>query len=235
MSDLTAAAAPDLLSRRAGRREVLLGGALVLTGLGSGLLARGASVTAPAQAGQLALPATVGPWSRSAAEGVLIPKGEEPGEEVYDDVVTGYYTSAGEPPVMLLIAYGSAQTGTTQLHRPEVCYPAAGFKVHKGPNIALDLPGKMIAARTMTATAVGRVEQILYWSRVGRDYPTSTNDQRWSVLRNTLNGVVPDGALVRMSIIDPHRPAAMAALKTFAAALIETASPKALRLLTGPA
>ncbi|CAA9534239.1 MAG: hypothetical protein AVDCRST_MAG31-2671 [uncultured Sphingomonas sp.] len=216
------------------RREVLVGGGLLATALASGLLARNAALADPTIDRELHIPDTVGRWSRSADEGILIPRAEED-EQLYDQVVTGYYTSDSAPSVLLLIAYGSAQTGTTQLHRPEVCYPAAGFRVRELPDVSLQLRGRSIGARTMTAVATRRVEQILYWSRVGRDFPTSTNDQRWSVLRQTFQGLVPDGALVRLSIIDPDRPAAIALLAGFAAALVEASPPGMRHLLTGPA
>lgn len=216
------------------RREVLLGGGMLTTALASGLLARNAAHADTTAGREMLIPDTVGRWSRSSDEGILIPRGEED-EQLYDKVVTGYYTSDFAPSVLLLIAYGSAQTGTTQLHRPEVCYPAAGFQVRELPDVSLQLPGRSIRARTMTAVATQRVEQILYWSRVGRDFPTSTNDQRWSVLRQTFKGLVPDGALVRMSIIDPDRPAAMTLLQGFAAALVMASSPAMRRLLTGSA
>jgi EpsI family protein len=216
------------------RREVLVGGGLLATALASGLLARNAALADGASAREVLIPDRVGRWSRSSDEGILIPRGEED-EQLYDKVVTGYYTSDSAPSVMLLIAYGSAQTGTTQLHRPEVCYPAAGFQVRELPDLPLQLPGRSVRARTMTAVATRRIEQILYWSRVGRDFPTSTNDQRWSVLRQTFQGLVPDGALVRMSIIDPDRPAAMVLLQGFAAALVAASPPDMRRLLTGSA
>lgn len=215
------------------RREVLVGGGLVAVALASGLLARSASVAAPVDGGELHIPDRIGPWARSTAEGILIPQGEEPEDRIYDQVATGYYTSPSAPSVMLLIAYGSAQTGTTQLHRPEVCYPAAGFRVRKWADVPLQLPGLPIQARSMTANATGRTEQILYWSRVGRDFPTSTTDQRWSVLRHTLKGLIPDGALVRMSIIDADRSASMDVLRAFAAALVTASLPDLRRVMTG--
>jgi EpsI family protein len=184
---------------------------------------------------ELTVPDVVGPWRRSAADGILIPRGERPEDRTYDDVVTAYYTSPSAPSVMLLIAYGSAQTGSTQLHRPEVCYPAAGFHVRGSHEQALTLGTKSIAARTMTATATGRTEQILYWSRVGNDFPTSPMDQRWSVLRYALHGVTADGALVRMSVMDDDAAAALPYLRAFASALVATSGSEMRRLLIGAA
>lgn len=218
-----------------GRREFLIGGAMAVTALASGALARGASGLMPKLGAELRIPDHVGPWTRSAAEGVLIPQGETPDDRTYDQVVTGFYTSPSAPSVMLLVAYGGAQTGTTQLHRPEVCYPAAGFKVARWPDVSLKVRGVPIQARAMTATAVERTEQILYWSRVGDDFPTSAMEQRWSVLRNTFRGLIPDGALVRMSIIDPDHQAAVPVLRGFASALVEEADPGARRMLVGTA
>ena len=217
------------------RREFLIGGTLMTTAVASGFLARRASADAQVTGGELTVPDIIGPWRRSAADGILIPRGEQPEDRTYDDVVTAYYTSASAPSVMLLIAYGSAQTGTTQLHRPEVCYPAAGFHVRRSHDEVLTVSGERVAARAMTATATGRTEQILYWSRVGNDFPTSAMDQRWSVLRYALHGVTADGALVRMSVMSDNAAAALPYLRAFANALVATSRGRMRRLLIGTA
>jgi EpsI family protein len=216
------------------RREVLLGGAFGAAAILSGLARPGTDRWLSSRSLEAVVPASIGPWRQSSSAGVLIPQGEDDPEAVYDDLLTRNYVSDAASSVMLLVAYGNAQTGGTQLHRPEVCYPAAGFRMQRSSDTRLRLAGDaVVRARLMTAVARGRVEQILYWTRIGRDFPTDSLGQRWSVLRQTLQGNVPDGALVRMSTINPDQDAGDRVLRNFASALAEPGGPELRRLLLG--
>ena len=217
------------------RRELVIGGALGAAALVSELitprpdpdrLRRGLSL-------ETLVPKVIGHRARANFNTILIPKGEEAKDKSYDEVVTRYYTGGSAPPIMLLIAYGSAQVGNTELHRPEVCYPSAGFRLRSWPDVPLHFLGTTISARSMTAFATGRIEQILYWSRVGRSFPTSSLAQRWAALRATMQGSVPDGVLVRISTIDSDREAALPVLREFADMLLDAGGPELRMLLTG--
>ena len=219
----------------ANRREFLVGGALLASGAASLVLANAATPLAM-QTAELKseIPARIGGWTFRPGGSDLIPQGEGGGEEVYDQIVSRHYRSEAEPPVMLLIAYGSAQSGSTQLHRPEVCYPAAGFRIIERPDIALSVASpRVIRTRNLTAIASGRVEQIVYWSRVGKDFPGSGFDQRWSILRQTLVDGIPDGVLVRISTIEADPTAGVQVLRRFAAALASSGGPGLRHLLWG--
>ncbi|MCW3796563.1 EpsI family protein [Sphingomonas sp. BN140010] len=233
MNDATA----SVRAPSASRREFLVGGALLASALASGALARAVGASGPA--GTLRaedVPQRFAEWRFSPSNTLLIPEGEGAGDPVYDQVVARHYVSDTDLPVMLLIAYGGAQSGSTQLHRPELCYPAAGFRMIDHPDVLLRLPGAPpIPARTLTGTAPGRTEQIVYWSRVGADFPTRSLAQRWSVLRQTIAHGAPDGALVRFSAITEDQDAGLAALRRFAAALLAASGPNLRQLLVGAA
>ncbi|RST31455.1 EpsI family protein [Sphingomonas ginkgonis] len=218
-----------------GRRELLVGGALAAAAVGAALLGRSTRAAAARLSVPLdrQLPDRLASWSRAPSSGVLIPRAEDTGSDTYDDVATAYYVSPRLPAIMFLLAYGSAQTGTTQLHRPEVCYPSAGFEVSGGE--ALSIPPAGIAGRALSARAPGRDEQILYWTRVGDRFATSNLDQQWSVFRDSLSGNIPDGALVRMSLLGPSLAAALPVLEHFARELVAAAAPKLRSLLVGRA
>ena len=181
------------------------------------------------------VPERIGTWSMSRYDPILIPRGEKGEGTTYDSVLSRYYISESAAPVMLLIAYGAEQAGNTQLHRPEVCYPAAGFKLKEGPNVHLHASGKDITARLVTASATPRVDQILYWTRIGTEFPTSSLDQRWATLRQTLSGTIPDGVLVRISVVDEDREAALKVIGVFANALLSSGSEELRTLLQGRA
>lgn len=217
------------------RREFVVAGALAATAAGSYLITPRADPDRLSGRRSLdrLVPDVIGQRRRSELGSVLIPRGEGGEKKSYDQVVTRYYTGGSAAPIMLLIAYGSAQVGTTQLHRPEVCYPAAGFKLRSWPDVALRMPGTTIEARSLTALATGRVEQILYWSRVGPEFPTSSLAQRWATLRETMRGSIADGVLVRISTIEANRASALPALRQFASELVGAGGSQLRALLTG--
>jgi EpsI family protein len=180
------------------------------------------------------VPERFGPWKSSPANGVLIPTAEAPAETGYDDLLTRYFVDDAGRTIMFLVAYGAAQSGNTQLHRPEACYPAAGFSLGDSARTSLeDRAGTKIDARTLTATKPGRIEQILYWSRVGAAFPTDSASQSLAVIRQSLSGSAPDGALVRMSTLGSDRASALTLLRLFANDLLQQPAPSLRRLLTG--
>jgi EpsI family protein len=220
----------------ANRREFLIGGALLGTAVASQFMTAAAHPSAlPKVDLDRLVPQAIGNW-RHVPGNADIPRGEVSSEEVYDQVVARHYAGGDLRPVMLLIAYGRTQGGTTQVHRPELCYPAAGFDIFARDNLALTVPGRApLPARNLTAVATGRTEQILYWTRIGRDFPVSGMEQRWSVLRQTVSSGMPDGVLVRISTIEAERGPATATLRDFAAELMKAGSPALRGLLWGPA
>jgi EpsI family protein len=216
------------------RRDLLIAGALGSAAVVPALISPGAQAVdlEGAMSLERLVPERVESWRHLPSPGILIPKGEG-GDESYDDVLTRYYVSESASPVMLLIGFGGIQSGNAQLHRPEVCYPAAGFHLDHWEDIALALSGRSVSARAVTAAAPGRIEQILYWTRIGSDFPTSSLAQRWSILRHSIRGSLPDGTLVRISTIDPNRARAVRSLRTFAASLVGSGSPRLRELLIG--
>ncbi len=223
------------MSSSLNRRDFVIGGVLTGTALLCASVAPGRSPLIKRRTLDRLVPQQIGPWTASHYEPVVIPRGEEPEGLSYDSVVTRYYVSESALPIMLLIAYGSAQTGETQLHRPEVCYVAAGFKMHGWPNVILQTAERRIDARVLTATAPGRTDQILYWTRVGGEFPTTSVEQRWSTLRQTLRGSIPDGVLVRISVDEEDRATAMQFMRTFAADLLSSGGPRLREILEGAA
>ena len=131
------------------RRELVIGGALGSAALVAQL------ITPRPDPGRLRggtsldklVPKTIGQRTSANFEGVLIPQGEDTKDKSYDQVLTRYYTGGSVAPIMLLIAYGSAQVGNTELHRPQVCYPSAGFRLRSWPNVTLNFLGTISCAR----------------------------------------------------------------------------------------
>jgi EpsI family protein len=124
------------------------------------------------------------------------------------------------------------QDGLLQLHRPEVCYPVGGYKLTDTQISDFTImPGQSIPIRSFTADSDSRVEQVMYWTRVGDVMPTSWAEQRWAVVRANLAGAIPDGILVRVSAIDLDMKASMALLQDFAQSMAQAARPDVRKLL----
>lgn len=221
--------------RQWSRRELLIGGTFMGAAIAAGALRLGSEHPDATDRPPLErlIPGRIGSWSRQPFSDVLIPRGEDAEDKTYDDVFTGYYSASGGSGITLLVAYGSAQVGDTELHRPEVCYPAAGFQLRRWPDVTLRLPGRRVPAVVMTATAPERTEQMLYWSRIGTVFPTSSVGQRWAILKQTLRGSVPDGVLVRMSAIGTDREEGLRMLESFAGQMLSTGGPVLRLMLLG--
>lgn len=178
------------------------------------------------------IPTKIGDWTFETTSGLVLPPPDATVDRLYDELTTRVYTRPNSPPVMLLIAYGSVQDGLLQLHRPEVCYPVGGYRLTDTEISDFTImPGQSIPIRSFTADSDSRVEQVMYWTRVGDVMPTSWAEQRWAVVRANLAGAVPDGILVRVSAIDLDMKASMALLQDFAQSMAQAARPDVRKLL----
>lgn len=223
--------------RGGSRREVLLGGALLATAATAfAFLPRTPRVALPEGGIGRAVPERIGPWRRSDDPGfVLPPSDEEAAAAVYEEQLTRAYDDGAGPAVMLLIAYDRTQSGLLQIHRPESCYPGSGFTLSPPrPVMAMLAPGVTASATFLTATRDDRIEQLLYWTRIGDAFPGDWHAQRWTIAAQNLRGYVPDGVLVRMSTISPDADAALRQLVRFARALFLASPAAGRRLLAGP-
>jgi EpsI family protein len=219
------------------RRDLLVGGAAILAaGTAYARMPRRPIMLIGKDQLEHLVPLHVGGWSYETASGLVLPPPDQLARLIYDQQVTRAYTSPDEPPVMLLMAYGSSQGGMLQIHRPEICYPASGFRLSETKITSIPIAGgHEVPARGFTARSDTRMEQVLYWTRIGNLVPTSWTGQRLAVIRNNLVGSVPDGLLVRLSTVTPDRAQAQAVLKKFAAMMLDTMPIAARRQLIGAA
>lgn len=179
-------------------------------------------------------PKTVGSWEYQSDNGLVLPPEDELRDRLYSRVLTRYYASPSQLPVMFLVAYSSRQDGMLQVHRPETCYPAAGYELMHERLIPLDVGGGLtVPGHYLNARSISRHEQLIYWTRIGNDFPTRWWAQHWAVAKENLKGRVPDGVLVRVSTAAPDDETAMITLKRFLPAMLEQLSPVARRVLFG--
>ena len=185
------------------RRDVLVGGAALAAAGASWMLAPRETLDLMGRA-KLAeiVPDRFGAWTSELSDKLVQPKTRgKLADLLYSDTLSRIYRRAGhEEQVMMLIAYGSTQSDLLQLHRPETCYPAFGYRIARNEQVRLKIGEKGLPAREMLAVGPGRSESILYWTRIGDALPTDGGEQRLVRLRMAMAGYVPDGLLARFSI-----------------------------------
>jgi len=217
------------------RREALFGGALALGGaLGLGLQPRvEAPVWATTPLGAL-VPETLPGWQAMPGVAETIVPVDESGfvARTYGAVLARIYGNAAGKQVLTVIACAAGTRGGRQIHRPEGCYPAAGFTIEAERDQSVRLSdGSAVPGRFLTARADDRIEQVLYWIRVGDRFPQSVLAQELVALHSALAGVAADGVLVRLSTVGGDAAGACALLTRFAGALVAGCGPAGRALL----
>lgn len=215
-------------------RRAIIGGMLACA---SGFAyARQPQVAAPAMNKKTfvaMVPGPFGDWTTLSEGDVVLPPPDALSDRLYDNLVTRIYQKPGIPPVMMLIAYNNEQNGVLQVHRPETCYPVGGFELTKTEKIEVPNQGASIPANIFTAMSSTRTEQVVYFTRLGNSFPRSWANQRLAVINANLAGDIPDGIMMRVSMLGIGQAQARQILSDFIREFI-SASPRRLqKLLVG--
>ena len=150
------------------------------------------------------LPTKFDDWAPVPGLNVVTPPTPDSLErEVYNQEASRGFVDREGHIVMLMVAYGESQSDRLQLHHPEVCYTAQGFRVSRTNSLkfAYSPSAPPIKLTRLVATREERVEPISYWMRIGYDNTTSNWARQALKLGYGLEGWVPDGALFRVSTI----------------------------------
>lgn len=211
------------------RRELIIGGACVAAASASYALKprRRVSLQGAVKLDQL-IPRSFGAWTSRDVSDLVAPQAPDSlMAKLYGETVGRVYqrVSTGTE-IMMLLAHGDTQSNDLQLHRPEVCYPAFGFAISRSQPIQLPLPGGvLLPSRRLVASAPGRQENIIYWSRLGEYLPTDGTQQRVDRLTTSMHGYVADGLLARFSALGPDAEPVFATLTQFIGELIRAVPP----------
>lgn len=150
------------------------------------------------------VPRAFGGWQvdNSVLPLVADPTANELANRIYSEVLTRTYISSEGLRVMLVIAYGKDQSEAFQVHSPEVCYPAQGFRVNRSRREQINLAHKSQPVVRLESSMAGRHEPITYWITMG-EYVVNGGaaDRRDIRFKYGFRGFVPDGMLVRVSSI----------------------------------
>lgn len=156
-------------------------------------------------------------------------------DRIYNQTLSRTYINNAGERIMLSLAYGSDQSDSMQVHRPEVCYPAQGFQIMKQKRGKLAVGGQEVPVKRLVAAQGPRVEPITYWIVVGNQVTRGDTDRKLARVLLGLTGKVPDGMLVRVSSIDRNDEHAFQVHADFLNALAGALEPEKRQRLIGAA
>jgi EpsI family protein len=224
--------------------QALLASAAIL---GAGILAETIKPTEllasthPAPNLEMTLPKEFGEWHLVPNVGLVTPSEPEAyvraelEQRIYSQEVSRGYADAAGNMVMFLVAYGPVQNYRLKSHLPEVCYSAAGFRVSaKNVNkVSYLKDAPALTVSRLIAEKEGRFEPITYWMKVGDDVATGVFDRQIARMKYGVEGIIPDGALIRVSTVGLSEAAAYKLQDKFVHDLLEALSPKDRKFFTG--
>lgn len=172
---------------------------------------------------EAAIPKSFGDWKIDTS---IVPIAPTPDvqallDKIYSQILARTYVDSKGQRVMLSIAYGGDQSRDTQVHKPEVCYPAQGFQIESIAAGVLDAAASKIPVMRLVATKGPRVEPVTYWITVGDSVVRGALEQNLARLKYGLTGTVPDGILVRVSTISRDTPRAYVQQQQFVSDLLQ--------------
>jgi EpsI family protein len=219
------------------RISVLLAGLMVFASVG-GIAARPSSKAsdgAPRYLLEDIVPKQFGDWRELPQRSVQVvnPQTKELLDKLYSQILTRTYVNSQGYQVMLSLAYGDDQRGELAAHKPEVCYPAQGFKLLSNVEAPVGTPFGSIAARRLSTAMGPRNEPVTYWFTVGDTAVRNKLEKRMVEIKLGLTGQIPDGLLFRVSSIDPSLERAFSQQDKFVAALLESVNPTDRQRLSG--
>ncbi len=184
---------------------------------------------------ETAVPKDFGEWRELPDQQaqVVNPQTKELLDKLYSQILSRTYVNKQGYRIMLSLAYGDDQRGGLQAHRPEVCYPAQGFKLGKVEEGTLPTSFGTIDVRRLTTELGPRSEPVTYWLTVGDQVIRNTFDKRVAQIRLGLTGQIPDGLLFRVSSIDTDTARAFAMQQKFAADMMAAVPVETRRQLSG--
>ncbi|CAM5793345.1 exosortase-associated protein EpsI, B-type [Rhizobacter fulvus] len=181
------------------------------------------------------VPRGFGDWTLLPDQGaqVVNPQTQALLDSLYSQILTRSYVNKQGYRIMLSLAYGDDQRGGLQAHRPEVCYPAQGFKLGTIQDGQLPTAFGAIDVRRLTTSLGARNEPITYWLTLGDTVIQTPLQKRMAQIRLGLTGQIPDGLLFRISSIDNDNERGFQMQQKFVADMMSAVPAKERRELSG--
>jgi EpsI family protein len=184
------------------------------------------------------IPRDFGQWRIVPNVGLVTPSEgaylDNSSSRIYSQEVARGYSDADGNIVMFLVAYGPVQNYRLKSHLPEMCYNAAGFRVsNKTVSNLTYKDGSSLSVSRLTAEKERRFEPITYWMKVGNEVANGVFDRQIARMKYGLRGIIPDGALVRVSTIGLSEAASYKLQDQFIRDLLAALQPRDRKFFTG--
>lgn len=183
------------------------------------------------------IPKQFGDWRTldNQGQGVVSADLQAELDKYYSELLSRTYVNSQGDRIMLSLAYGADQSKSLQVHKPEICYAAQGFKILDHQKASVDT-GAMVVPATRLDTQMGsRREPITYWIRFGDEVVSNWFEQNRARILTGLRGHIPDGLLVRVSNIDGDVSRSYKVHDQFLKDLMGAVGPKGQHMLVGVA
>ena len=181
------------------------------------------------------VPESFGAWTldRSIVPLAVSPEVAQTLSTIYDKTLSRTYANKSGQRVMLSIAYGANQSRALQLHKPEVCYAAQGFRISNVQLGQWQVGNYAVPTMHLVGALGARVEPVTYWMRIGDDIARGWFEQNKVRLKYGTRGQIPDGLLFRVSSISPTPAEAYEVQRAFAADLLAAVPASTREVLVG--
>lgn len=182
------------------------------------------------------IPDHFGHWERDTRQelNMVNPQLTDALKNIYQQILSRHYINrATGQTVMLSIAYGPDQSYSNDLHVPDICYPAGGFQIISKQDGVLHVAGQPIPVRRLVTQRDKRREPLTYWAMVGEHAVTGAVASKLTALRYGMQGMVPDGMIIRFSSVGMPDEAAFKVQEEFATHLLQALPGAERRRLSG--
>jgi len=180
------------------------------------------------------VPQKFGAWTMAPkAAATVNPQAQELLDKIYSQILERTYLHADGYAIMLAIAYGNDQRGSLEAHKPEVCYPAQGFKVTHTSTDQMPTGFGSLPITKLVTVAGQRHEPLMYWFTVADNVVTNRFERRMAQIKQAITGQIPDGLLFRVSSIDANPDQAWRMQASFVRELLQAVTPSARVRLAG--
>lgn len=150
------------------------------------------------------LPQKIGDWKTVTNQNntIINPDVSNSLNKTYTDTFNTVYSDSENHLIMVSLAYTTTIDSQHHIHRPEVCYPSQGFITLRKHAKEIKLNNKTIQTIRLVAQQNQRTEPITYWIKVGDSISNSNIEQFVTKLKYGIQGILPDGMLIRISTIE---------------------------------
>jgi EpsI family protein len=181
------------------------------------------------------IPVQFGEWKLEDANTPIIggPGVKAQLDKIYSQMLSRTYINGKGELIMLSIVYSSDQGQSTQVHRPEVCYPAQGFQVGSTSKAVIDAGGTELPVMKLVATQGQRIEPITYWVMIGDSIVRGSLEQSLARWKYGLTGKIPFGIVIRVSTISTNEFTSFLTEELFLRDMLVAMQPKHRKILTG--